>query len=148
MLTLKDRVITLSTCNALQYSPLQWNVVIRESFIFRYSVVPYLGFYCVPICSVLGVPFESFKVVSLVTYLTFRGINIDTIALHIYLPEDKIINWEENFARWYPKEWSQRKLSHPLYVGFNLHSELYTLGVQFSRDCMLFRKWTLTLCIT
>ena len=40
MLTLQDRIITLSTCNALQYSLLQCNVVIRESFLFRYSAIP------------------------------------------------------------------------------------------------------------
>ena len=31
----------------MQYSLLQCNVVIRESFLFRYSVIPYSGFYCV-----------------------------------------------------------------------------------------------------
>ena len=35
-----DRIITLSTCNSLQCILLQCNVVIRESFLFRYSAIP------------------------------------------------------------------------------------------------------------
>ena len=52
MLTLQDRIITLSTCNALQYSLLQCNVVIRGSFLFRYSLFRYSLFRVLqaPIC--------------------------------------------------------------------------------------------------
>ena len=56
MLKLQDRIITLSTCNTLQYSLLHCNVVRRESFLFHYStillfhysIIAYSGFYCVP----------------------------------------------------------------------------------------------------
>ena len=43
-------------------------------------------------CSVLGVPLEPSKLVGPATCLTFLGIEIDTIALQIRLPEDKLIN--------------------------------------------------------
>ena len=48
MLMLKDRIKTLWTYSALQYNFLQCNVVIRESFLFRYSAIPYSGFQCFP----------------------------------------------------------------------------------------------------
>ena len=46
MLTMKDRIIILWACNALQYSLLECIVVIRESFLFRYSTIRILVLPC------------------------------------------------------------------------------------------------------
>ena len=50
-------------------------------------------------CSVLGVLLEPSKLVGPATCLTFLGIEIDTIALQICLPEDKLINLRREFLQ-------------------------------------------------
>ena len=50
-------------------------------------------------CSGLGVPLEPSKLVGPVTCLTFLGIEIDTKALQIRLPEDKLINLRRELSQ-------------------------------------------------
>jgi len=50
-------------------------------------------------CSMLGVPLEPSKLVGPVTCLTFLGIEIDTMALQIRLPEDKLTNLRRELSQ-------------------------------------------------
>ena len=65
-------------------------------------------------CSVLGVPLEPSKLVRPVTCLTFLGIKIDTIALQIRLPEDKLINFRRELLQVVSKK-SDLKESTPIH---------------------------------